>query len=390
MQPSAILLAVRDPEESDRLARVLRCDGHRVIPLSPAEAPPSAETEDSIELLLVDVAGPAPGAALGWAADCSQRWPGVGLILIASMEADEAGSLALRFGFDDCLVRPFGDVELLAAVHYVLHLVSTRRAQADRLRHVEERLSSWETTGGGRPASRERVEGARSLARLLRADIEGMASAAAASFKSLLADADDRTDLQSHARALLTHLNTLYRLARRLEALSPEAPTVRQPVSVSGVVRQAAALFEDTWRESGLALRVEMPNKLPRIVGDRDRILQLFVNLLANAGEAAVAQATPGSEPAGGSVAVLGRAEDRRVVVEVLDSGPGMPEWAVRRAFDPFFAPTPERRSVGLGLFCCREIVQEHNGSIELASSPEGGTRVTVAFPRPAPFLLVG
>jgi two-component system nitrogen regulation sensor histidine kinase GlnL len=103
------------------------------------------------------------------------------------------------------------------------------------------------------------------------------------------------------------------------------------------------------------------------INADRDKLIQVFLNLLNNAIDAAKSRIT-----------VTAGAPKGRASIAVSDDGAGFKEEDMGRAFDPFF--TTKKGGTGLGLPICRKIIEDHGGEIVLQSSPEKGTTVTVFF----------
>ena len=114
---------------------------------------------------------------------------------------------------------------------------------------------------------------------------------------------------------------------------------------------------------------------LPAVVGYRPELRQLFENLLGNAVKFA--------GPDGPDVTVRASEQPGRVVVEVLDTGIGIPEDQLHKVFDPFFRGHPARRygGTGVGLAICRKVVEHHDGTIDIASVPGEGTTVRIELP---------
>jgi len=127
-------------------------------------------------------------------------------------------------------------------------------------------------------------------------------------------------------------------------------------------------------RKQGVAL-VSQLEPLPPFLCKGARIHQVVVNLLMNAIDAT---------PAGGRVTVRSRFDKAadQVVIEVLDTGPGVDPAIRDRIFDPFFTTKPVGQGTGLGLSISYGIVHEHGGSIEVDSSPEGGACFRMHLPR--------
>jgi signal transduction histidine kinase len=123
------------------------------------------------------------------------------------------------------------------------------------------------------------------------------------------------------------------------------------------------------------------PSNLPSLVGDGDRLSQVFINLIDNALR---------HSPTGGQVEVTAKAVDGGVKVMVSDHGPGISPQAQERIFERFYKIDKARASgegsgSGLGLAISREIVSAHGGRIELASLPGEGSRFTVVLPLSKP-----
>ncbi len=128
-------------------------------------------------------------------------------------------------------------------------------------------------------------------------------------------------------------------------------------------------------RLSHAAKRVEIANECDpglRLHADRQRLIQVFVNLLTNACDAS---------EAGQSVRVRARSEGDGVRVTVEDDGCGIPGELLEQVFEPFFTTKEPGKGTGLGLPLVFSIVQDHGGSVAVDSSPGAGTRVTVRLP---------
>jgi signal transduction histidine kinase len=145
-------------------------------------------------------------------------------------------------------------------------------------------------------------------------------------------------------------------------------------------VWQAVDLHEDL--ESSLTLlnhllkdRVTVVKKfgnLPTVECIRSQIDQVFLNLLANAG-----QAIPGD----GTITIETRVEDVFAVVTISDTGPGIPSDVIGKIFDPFFTTKPVGEGTGLGLSISYEIVKRHGGDLRAESPGGGGARFSLRLP---------
>ena len=142
-----------------------------------------------------------------------------------------------------------------------------------------------------------------------------------------------------------------------------------------------AHLIEETVASASAAgpdhlINVQMPKEL-FVLGDSDRIYQVFTNLLANARV---------HTPAGTSIQVIARQEEDGVYVSVADNGPGLSEADQKRIFERFFRADPSRQRLsqegsGLGLSIVDSVMQAHGGKVGVSSKPGQGTVFTLFFP---------
>jgi signal transduction histidine kinase len=148
-------------------------------------------------------------------------------------------------------------------------------------------------------------------------------------------------------------------------ASSPESVDIAKGLTDTLAVMGAKA------RAKSAALTVDVPADLPPVCGFGGELNQVWANLVDNALDAV-------SE--GGRVTVTARTEGGKVVVRVVDNGPGIPAELQNRIFDPFFTTKPVGKGTGLGLDIVRRLVDRNDGSIELETKP-GRTEFRVALP---------
>lgn len=115
--------------------------------------------------------------------------------------------------------------------------------------------------------------------------------------------------------------------------------------------------------------------ELPAVSGDPSELLQVLTNLLVNA-----AQAVP-DDGEQHTVSVVGAVRDDRVMIEIRDTGIGLPSGQHTRVFEPFFTTKPQGVGTGLGLSVSLGIIERMGGSIELVAAPDRGTIARVMLP---------
>ena len=146
------------------------------------------------------------------------------------------------------------------------------------------------------------------------------------------------------------------------------------PVDVRSVLDTAISM---SWSELHHRARlVRDDGALVLVLADRDRLVQVFLNLLLNA-----AQAIGDGRAEKNEIRIGTRLEGDRLAIEVSDTGVGIPQEALGRVFDPFFTTKPAGIGTGLGLSICRTIVTGLGGAIEVESELGAGTTFRVLLP---------
>jgi len=181
----------------------------------------------------------------------------------------------------------------------------------------------------------------------------------------------------------LERLERMQRVAQRLRRISEslvDFSKVRSQKMESTAVRP---LIEEAWglvaidEKSSTTEFLDLVNSEHRVVGNSDRLLQVFVNLLRNALNAI--------ETSHGRIEVNAHPETRNgrpcIVVTVADNGPGIPAHVLPDIFDAFVTTRLDARGTGLGLTVSEGIITQHGGTITASNRPEGGACLEVALP---------
>ena len=146
-----------------------------------------------------------------------------------------------------------------------------------------------------------------------------------------------------------------------------------EPVRVRPLVEEAWNLvaIDDKAAATKFALAVDAD---AAVMGNADRLVQVFVNLLRNA-----LNAVPAT---GGAIRVRARTDRHRVTIDVEDNGPGIPPEVLPDIFEAFVSTRLDARGTGLGLTVAQGIVHQHGGMIAASNRPEGGACLEVSLPR--------
>jgi len=171
--------------------------------------------------------------------------------------------------------------------------------------------------------------------------------------------------ISEQVRRVTDLLQTLLNIAR------PQAPA-RLPVQVDEILEHALEFFREKLRTRNIEVERQM-RPVPVTIGDRDRLEQMFLNLIVNAADAM---------PKGGQLLVrVESAKDGGVDVAIEDTGHGIEADALERIFEPFYSSKERGKGTGLGLVVSRSIVLDHKGSIHVESEPGKGTRFLIHLP---------
>ena len=155
-----------------------------------------------------------------------------------------------------------------------------------------------------------------------------------------------------------------------LGAVRPVRPNLAE-TQLLEVVAGALALLKDQMEQLGVRATVDVAGEIPAVLADRDQVRQALFNVLKNALEAM---------DRGGELTVRARSEDDWVVLEVADTGVGIPADKLTRVFDAYY--TTKRDGSGLGLLIVLRILRAQGGRVDIASEPGKGTTVTLRFPQ--------
>ena len=122
-------------------------------------------------------------------------------------------------------------------------------------------------------------------------------------------------------------------------------------------------------------MELDLTPELPSFTGNAQKIEQVLINLIVNASDAM-------REEVKGKIAVkTSLLDNEQLLIEIADNGMGMTSKTLKQIFDPFFTTKRARGGTGLGLAISYRIIEEHGGTITVASQPGEGTTFTITIP---------
>jgi hypothetical protein len=193
-----------------------------------------------------------------------------------------------------------------------------------------------------------------------------------------LADSVDEelySDFQEYVDTILRECQRCQDIVRTLLTFSRGACADFAPMDLNGLAEDTVKLVRHHLKQHPQdTMRVEVDPFLPSLSGDASQIKQVILNLLMNALDAVQTK---------GSITLRTFAEgDHTVVLEVEDTGCGIPPEHLDKLFEPFFTTKPVGQGIGIGLSTCYNIVQMHGGEILVRSTPGQGSTFQVRLPR--------
>ncbi len=194
----------------------------------------------------------------------------------------------------------------------------------------------------------------------------------------------DGRRLAEYTDVMLKEVDRVNRIIETLLDLGRPVQLRRMPLNLHQLLERVMLLHEEQARERQVSFVQRYDPSLPPIMGDEDRLLQVFHNLVGNAidamkdGGRLTLTTRVSMNPLYGKMD-MGSGPRTMVEVQVADEGAGIPAAARARIFDPFF--TTKERGLGLGLALCHRILEEHLGAIQVESAEGKGTTVTCFLP---------
>jgi signal transduction histidine kinase len=251
-------------------------------------------------------------------------------------------------------------------MHGVCHDVTERRRAEENHRETTRQL--WQAA---------RLAGVGELAAGIAHELNNPLGTVALRVEQLLARTPTDEPRRRHLEIIEQEVERMAGLVGNLLLFSRAGRDQVSTVDIPEEIVRTLELVSHHLRKRRIRVVTEFARNVPSIQGDRQHLRQVFLNLFTNASDAMpdggvlTPRVFPGSLPDGRAA----------VVVEVADTGSGIPPDLLAKVVEPFFTTKPEGVGTGLGLAICRRIVQQHSGILEIESRVGEGTTVRVTLP---------
>jgi two-component system NtrC family sensor kinase len=292
------------------------------------------------------------------------------------------GTEALAQGDLDVVIDLHRSDELGALAHSFNHMAGELRSwsrtleqrvqeKTDELEHIHQQIRQVEKTASlGKMAA--------TVAHEINNPLSGIityAKVVARKLRGQLPDTAERSAMLDDLELIRSESMRCGKIVRDLLTYARESKPEFQPVHLHEVIEHALGLVAHHTQLVHVETETNFTLADDMVVCDREQIVQALIALMVNAVEAM---------PQGGRLTLRTweAAQAGRVCLSVSDTGIGISPDVKERIFDPFFSTKSETKGVGLGLAVVYGIVQRHEGTISVASTPGAGTTFTMEMPR--------
>ena len=305
-------------------------------------------------------------------------------IILLTARADEATKLAaLDAGANDFLPKPFSTTELHIRVKNLVESYQYQRSLSKEKQKLESTIEQLKDT----ETQLVQTEKMASLGRLSAGIIHeinnplNFASTGLYTLrgKARLIPPEQRDDYAETLRDIEEGISRVKTIVSDLRSFTHPGDRGIDQVKVWEVVSSSLRFLSQEWKDK-VDIRTDIPADMI-IWGERNRLIQVLVNLLQNSLDALKEKVFSGDKPA---IAITGRAEPTRGLLTVRDNGSGIDPKIMDKIFDPFFTTKEVGQGMGLGLSICYRIVQDFGGRITVGSEPGQYCEFVLEFPVPA------
>ncbi len=180
-------------------------------------------------------------------------------------------------------------------------------------------------------------------------------------------------ELRDSLREIVSQVERCKEITHKLLSFARRTDPRTRPMQLNDLIEEVVGISEQPSRYANVKIVKNLDPRLPEVCASPSEIQQVILNLINNAIDAI--------GPGGGTVQITSRQEGDKVVLDVSDTGCGIPKSVLPRIFDPFFTTKPVGKGTGLGLSICYGIVHKMGGEITVNSAVDLGTTFHVYLP---------
>jgi histidine kinase len=185
------------------------------------------------------------------------------------------------------------------------------------------------------------------------------------------------SDVKQNLHRITDQVDRAARIINQIRNLTRKSDRQFTLLNVNNIIRESIEFMTPQFKLHGIKVALELANEMPSVLGDKVRLEQVFLNILANASQAMEDSA----ERRLGIKSYFDIGNSRPVVIEITDTGKGFTSEEGKKIFTPFYTTKKPGDGTGLGLSISLTIVREHLGDIEAIGAPGVGSIFKVMFP---------
>jgi signal transduction histidine kinase len=306
--------------------------------------------------------------------------PHVAVIMLTGFGALETAQEALRLGANDYISKPFDAREMREVIGRNVERTRLHRTGVNAAEEIKElnnrllkELAQKERLASLGQASAEFVHDLGNPLTIVWGYVQLLAKKLEQSEKD---NGANGVKSQTSAKELQI-IEQNVRLCRELLTMWQSYGSVEaaphKPISVSAIAREVVKGVGPMAVQNGVELKSNLCDDACTLLGDSVQMTRAIQNVLINALQAAAEKK--------GSVTVSCLRKDFYVDVRVEDTGHGITPAQMAKIFDPYFTTKQGKSGTGLGLYITKKVVEDHNGSIKVDSTPQIGTSFTIRLP---------
>ena len=376
----------------DFLSFVFKTEGYQALTAADGQEALELVERDNIDAILTDLKMPGMDG-IELLRRIRELDRNVVVVIMTAYASLQSALEAMKYGAYDYLLKPFDDVDTvmdtIARAVERRRLIKRNARLLDDLQRANQQLNRMcedaQQQAGELKQAYDELKSlderkTRFMARVSRALLDSLAHiqghVTLLSSERLGALGDEQrealVDVKQRAGELIRLVNDILYLQ---EAEAGQVQISPHPVSLATVVERACQSVQVKADEQAIALDCDVPEDLPRVLGDETRLQQAVTHLLENAVK---------FSPPFGRVSVSLRQEGNQVRLTVRDQGEGIPADKMQHIFDHLYQSDSSRQragGLGLGLAVVKHIVDAHGGAIEVASQAGKGTAITLILP---------
>ena len=188
--------------------------------------------------------------------------------------------------------------------------------------------------------------------------------------------------LKTMAREIDSHVDRASKIINHMREFGRKSGAKKEQVRVNEAINRSLDIFIQQLKLREIEVVKDLAEDLPPVLADSNRLEQVFVNLLINARDAIEEKWKNGDYKGEKKrISLRSSLRDGSVIIEIKDTGVGIPKSRLEKVFEPFFTTKEVGKGTGLGLSISYGIVQDYGGTIEVETQEGEGSNFIIRFP---------